>query len=194
MTRKEEGGGATSAPFLRFSGSRSGAAAFLVLSLFLSPACRPAVAPPRPAAPRATAPVAAPRPAGEDERLLDLVERRSFDYFWDLTNPANGLVPDRWPTPSFSSVAAVGFGLTAYPIGVERGYVTREAARERRRARAAEWAAWTDAELLAPVADPAYVAELRIFNPDGSEAELSGNGARQAILYLRRAGWTDARQ
>ncbi len=39
--------------------------------------------------------------------------------------------------------------------------------------------------------DPAYVAELRIFNPDGSEAELSGNGAREAILYLRRHGWTD---
>ena len=36
------------------------------------------------------------------------------------------------------------------------------------------------------------VAGLRIFNPDGSEAELSGNGARQAALYLRRAGWTDA--
>lgn len=46
--------------------------------------------------------------------------------------------------------------------------------------------------LLAPVEDPDYVAELRIFNPDGSEAELSGNGARQAVLYLRRAGWTDA--
>jgi diaminopimelate epimerase len=46
--------------------------------------------------------------------------------------------------------------------------------------------------LLAPVEDPAHVAELRIFNPDGSEAELSGNGAREAVLYLRRAGWTDA--
>ena len=45
--------------------------------------------------------------------------------------------------------------------------------------------------LLAPVADPAYVAELRIFNPDGSEAELSGNGAREAALYLRRSGWTE---
>ena len=45
--------------------------------------------------------------------------------------------------------------------------------------------------LLAPVEDPAYVAELRIFNPDGSEAELSGNGARQAVLYLRRSGWTE---
>jgi diaminopimelate epimerase len=46
--------------------------------------------------------------------------------------------------------------------------------------------------LLAPVEDPEFVAELRIFNPDGSEAELSGNGAREAVLYLRRAGWTDA--
>jgi diaminopimelate epimerase len=45
--------------------------------------------------------------------------------------------------------------------------------------------------LLAPVEDPAYVAELRIFNPDGSEAELSGNGAREAVMYLRRRGWTD---
>jgi diaminopimelate epimerase len=45
--------------------------------------------------------------------------------------------------------------------------------------------------LLSPAQDPRQVAELRIFNPDGSEAELSGNGARQAALYLRRAGWTD---
>jgi diaminopimelate epimerase len=46
--------------------------------------------------------------------------------------------------------------------------------------------------LLSPPSDPAHVADLRIFNPDGSEAELSGNGAREAILYLRRSGWTDA--
>ena len=41
---------------------------------------------------------------------------------------------------------------------------------------------------------PGFVARLRIFNPDGSEAELSGNGAREAVLYLHRRGWTDARQ
>ena len=46
--------------------------------------------------------------------------------------------------------------------------------------------------LLSRSEDPGFVAELRIFNPDGSEAELSGNGAREAILYLRRHGWTDA--
>jgi diaminopimelate epimerase len=48
--------------------------------------------------------------------------------------------------------------------------------------------------LLIPVEDPAYVAELRIFNADGSEAELSGNGAREAAIYLRRRGWADADQ
>ena len=41
--------------------------------------------------------------------------------------------------------------------------------------------------VLAPPDEPGFVARLRIFNPDGSEAELSGNGAREAILYLRRA-------
>jgi diaminopimelate epimerase len=45
---------------------------------------------------------------------------------------------------------------------------------------------------LSPPSERGYVARLRIFNPDGSEAELSGNGAREAILYLRRSGWTDA--
>ncbi len=45
--------------------------------------------------------------------------------------------------------------------------------------------------LLEPPDEPGFVARLRIFNPDGSEAELSGNGARQAIMYLRHRGWTD---
>jgi diaminopimelate epimerase len=44
---------------------------------------------------------------------------------------------------------------------------------------------------LSPSEDPHYVANLRIYNPDGSEAELSGNGAREAILYLRQRGWTE---
>jgi diaminopimelate epimerase len=46
--------------------------------------------------------------------------------------------------------------------------------------------------LLSEPEHDGYVARLRIFNPDGSEAELSGNGAREAVLYLRRRGWTDA--
>ena len=47
---------------------------------------------------------------------------------------------------------------------------------------------------LAPAGAAGFVAALRILNPDGSEAELSGNGAREAVMYLRRAGWTDQRQ
>jgi diaminopimelate epimerase len=45
--------------------------------------------------------------------------------------------------------------------------------------------------LLSAPQDPTDVADLRIFNPDGSESALSGNGAREAVLYLRRRGWTE---
>jgi hypothetical protein len=67
----------------------------------------------------------------ETEPFLDTLQSRTFDFFWETTNASNGLTPDRWPEPPFSSVAAVGYALTAYPIGVERGYVSREQARER---------------------------------------------------------------
>src|SRR3954464_14892561 len=46
--------------------------------------------------------------------------------------------------------------------------------------------------LLSPAEECGFAAALRIYNPDGSEAELSGNGAREAIMYLRRRGWTDS--
>src|SRR5512145_1854840 len=59
------------------------------------------------------------------------LQERTFRFFWETGNPENGLIPDRYPTPSYSSIAAVGFGLTTYPIGVERGYITREQARQR---------------------------------------------------------------
>jgi diaminopimelate epimerase len=45
--------------------------------------------------------------------------------------------------------------------------------------------------LLSETEERGFVAALRIFNPDGSEAELSGNGAREAVMYLRTRGWTD---
>jgi hypothetical protein len=65
-----------------------------------------------------------------DPFLIEL-EERTFHFFWDTANPKNGLIPDRYPTPSYSSVAAVGFGLTTYPVAVERGYITRKEARRR---------------------------------------------------------------
>ena len=75
-------------------------------------------------------PPAAPLSVAENA-FADTLQHRTFLYFWETANPANGLVPDRWPTPSFSSVAAVGFALTAYPVGVEHGWVTRDQAQKR---------------------------------------------------------------
>src|SRR4051812_31708271 len=63
--------------------------------------------------------------------FLDTLERRTFNWFWERSDPNTGLTPDRWPTKSFSSIAAVGFALTAYPVGAERGYVTRADAAQR---------------------------------------------------------------
>jgi hypothetical protein len=79
----------------------------------------------------ACASAAEPELSDSDRVFLDTLEERTFDFFWETANAKNGLVPDRWPTPAPSSVAAVGFGLTAYCVGVERGYITRDEAIER---------------------------------------------------------------
>ena len=71
------------------------------------------------------------RRAAALDPFLDTLEQRTFDWFWDTTNRETGLVPDRWPDVNFSSIAAIGFGLTAYGVGAERGYITRRQARDR---------------------------------------------------------------
>jgi hypothetical protein len=98
--------------------------------------CAAAPAPTREAPPPVAvvaAPAAAPalRDVNPVPASVDELQHRTFQWFWDLTNPKNGLVPDRWPTPAFSSIAAVGFGLSAYGVGVERGWVSRDAAIDR---------------------------------------------------------------
>ncbi|HWA34891.1 MAG TPA: hypothetical protein VG737_12205, partial [Cyclobacteriaceae bacterium] len=70
-------------------------------------------------------------PHNKHDPFLDSLSLRTFHYFWDQANPENGLVPDRWPSQSFSSIAATGFGLTSYLIGVERGFIAREKAAKR---------------------------------------------------------------
>ncbi len=81
-----------------------------------------------------------PKPAGpltpEDDQLLDDLERRTFQYFWDQTNPATGLTKDRSNVQSddsgiVGSIAATGFGLTAMCIGEHRGFISKVAAQER---------------------------------------------------------------
>ena len=59
------------------------------------------------------------------------IERRTFQFFWDTTNEVNGLTPDRYPSRPFASIAAVGYALTAYPIGIENNWVSRNQAVDR---------------------------------------------------------------
>jgi len=65
------------------------------------------------------------------DAVLEKLQRESFGYFVDETNPLNGLVIDKtapnWP----ASIAATGLALAAYPVGVERGFMSRDAAAER---------------------------------------------------------------
>jgi hypothetical protein len=67
----------------------------------------------------------------EQRQFLERLQRDTFAFFWDAAAGGNGLTPDRSPNPDLSSVAAVGFALTSYPIGVEKGWITRAQAAER---------------------------------------------------------------
>ena len=70
--------------------------------------------------------------AQSTEALLDTLQHTAFDFFWNEANPANGLIRDRYaPGSTFASIASVGFGLSAIPIGVDHGWVARPAAAAR---------------------------------------------------------------
>ncbi len=100
-----------------------------LLALALTVACTPSAD--QPLQPVATTDAPSASVAGiSDEEFLDEVQQRTFRWFWEAT-PENGLTPDRWPSRTSSSIAAVGFALSAYPVGIERGWVTREQARAR---------------------------------------------------------------
>jgi len=89
----------------------------------------------------ATAPPATPTPtpaaAASLETVVAYEMKGAFDFFWEQANtdpasPGYGLVRDRYPgSPGISSIAAVGFALSAYPIGVEKGYLTYDQGAER---------------------------------------------------------------
>ena len=68
------------------------------------------------------------------EEILDLEERSSFDFFWkeaSLSDRGYGLIRDNTKDRNVASIASVGFGLSALPVGVERGWITRKSGEER---------------------------------------------------------------
>ncbi len=69
--------------------------------------------------------------SAEQSEMLDTLQHDTFRFFWETTNPDNGLTPDRFPNTEFASVAGVGFALSAYLVGAEKGYITRDQAAER---------------------------------------------------------------
>jgi hypothetical protein len=66
-----------------------------------------------------------------DKAFIKDLKYRTFSFFWELADTVSGFTPDRYPTPSFSSIAATGFGLSSYLAGVEEGYITRKEASDR---------------------------------------------------------------
>src|SRR4029077_11655501 len=62
------------------------------------------------------------------DRELEALQRLTFDYFLKETNPENGLVPDSTRTGAPCSITPTGFALASYPVGVERGFITRQEA------------------------------------------------------------------
>ncbi|KAF1722577.1 glucoamylase family protein [Pseudoxanthomonas wuyuanensis] len=111
-----------------------------MLSVALT-ACKKQEEPARaPVAKQAPAPAAEPGQADEQPKppvkqelppLFRDIERRTFQFFWDTSNEVNGLTPDRYPSRPFASIASVGYALTAYPIGIENGWVSRTQAVDR---------------------------------------------------------------
>jgi hypothetical protein len=67
-----------------------------------------------------------PRPFRSNDDFLEYVQATAFDYFWFEANPKNGMIRDRTQPWSAASIAAMGFGLSAIPIGVDHDWITRD--------------------------------------------------------------------
>jgi hypothetical protein len=94
-----------------------------------------------------------------DTVFLDSLSKKTFNFFWDLPDSVTGNQPDRWPSKSFSSIAATGFGLTSYLVGVNRGYITRDQAAQR------------------------VLKTLKFFNESHKGDEVSGVSGYKGLFY-----------
>ena len=95
---------------------------------------------------------------------LGKLQRDTYGYFLDLTNETNGLVPDNTRADSHCSIAAVGFGLAAYPVAVERNYISRDRAAER------------------------VLATVRFFHDAAHDGERDGTGYRGFYYHFLDMG------
>jgi hypothetical protein len=66
------------------------------------------------------------KPNTEEQLFLDDLKLRTFNFFWDTADPITWQSDDRFPNKTFTSIAATGFALPAYIIGVENNYISRE--------------------------------------------------------------------
>ncbi len=118
------------------------------------------------------------------ESKLNALQRHAFKYFLHETHTVNGLVADRTQPGSPASIAAVGFALAAYPVGVERAWMTRTDAIER------------------------TLAVMRFFwaSRQGTASDATGfkgfyyhfldmtTGARAQLCEVNRHSWMEARE
>lgn len=67
-------------------------------------------------------------PAISDDELLTLVQEHTFRYFYDFAHPQSGLARERNSSGDMVTTGGSGFGLCAFPVAVERGFITRSEA------------------------------------------------------------------
>jgi hypothetical protein len=66
-----------------------------------------------------------------DEEFLDMVQRATFRFFWDYAHPVSGLSRERLNSDNTVTIGGSGFGVMAIPVGIERGFITRDEGVER---------------------------------------------------------------
>ncbi len=72
--------------------------------------------------------LSAPKLTANETQMLDVIQKSHFEYFRQQSDPDTGLTKDRSTDASAASIAAVGFSLTAHPVAVSRGWISREEA------------------------------------------------------------------
>jgi len=60
-----------------------------------------------------------------DDSLLTLVQKKTFDYFWNTSHPVSGMARERLYSGDIVTFGGTGFGIMGIPVAIERGFITR---------------------------------------------------------------------